>query len=104
MYKMSFRQDLIYHEIKRASILFFIFLVYLYGKKQDNSLFSIINLKFDKQKNYWDISLLFVGALSILILAVLDGEVAVPCNLQSALARLNSFSEAVRIVWSAFCT
>ncbi len=27
--------------------------------------------------------------------AVLGGEVAVPCNLQSALARLNSFPEAV---------
>jgi len=31
-------------------------------------------------------------------------QVAVSCNSQSALARLNSFFEAVRIVWSAFCT
>ena len=29
--------------------------------------------------------------ISILINAVLGGEVAVPCNLQSALARLNSY-------------
>ena len=39
----------------------------------------------------------FCKVLSILNIAVLDGEVAVPCNLQSALARLNSFSEAVRM-------
>jgi len=29
------------------------------------------------------------------ILVVLDGETAVPCNLQSAIAGLNSFAEAL---------
>ncbi len=39
------------------------------------------------------LSLIFVYKKSILINAVLGGKVAVSCNSQSALARLNSFSE-----------
>ena len=39
------------------------------------------------------LSLIFVCKKSILINAVLGGKVAVSCNSQSALARLNSFSE-----------
>jgi len=50
------------------------------------------------------IKLQFMKTVSILVIAVLGGKVAVSCNSQSALARLNSFFEAVRIVWSAFCT
>jgi hypothetical protein len=38
-----------------------------------------------------------VGARSSLDLAVLDGELAVPCNPQSASAGLNSLSRAVRV-------
>ena len=37
--------------------------------------------------------LLFIKKISILVIAVLGGKVAVSCNSQSALARLNSFSE-----------
>ncbi|GEM_PF-6081778 len=48
--------------------------------------------------------LIFPLSPSIMEDAVLGGEVAVPCHLQSALARLNPFPEAVRIVGSAFCT
>lgn len=39
----------------------------------------------------WHILLHFHKQLSILSITVLDGEVAVPYNLQSALARLKSF-------------
>lgn len=39
------------------------------------------------------LSLIFVYKKSILVNAVLGGKVAVSCNSQSALARLNSFSE-----------
>ncbi len=35
--------------------------------------------------------LLFVSICDKIVFAVLDGEVAVPCNLQSALAGLNSY-------------
>ena len=38
----------------------------------------------------YSISLHFYFCISILVIAVLGGEVAVPCNSQSALARLNS--------------
>jgi len=56
------------------------------------------------QTNIMHIKLQFMKTVSILVIAVLGGKVAVSCNSQSALARLNSFLEAVRIVWSAFCT
>jgi hypothetical protein len=52
----------------------------------------------------FSINVTFTGTTPIPAAAAGTVSVAVPCNLQSALARLNSFSEAVRIVWSAFCT
>ena len=54
------------------------------------------------EKLNYSYPLIFIQKISILINAVLGGEVAVSCNSQSALARLNSFSEAVRIVGSAY--
>ncbi len=87
---MSYRQKLIYHILYFTSTDFQNFYDYIVDKCF--------------HRNIMCIKLQFMKTVSILVIAVLGGKVAVSCNSQSALARLNSFFEAVRIVWSAFCT